>query len=1410
MGKGFYPHKHEIQKTISGYNCSMPVFLTATAGLTIIASMFFASSQIFSTQFLALRERIEDSLKIQVPVAAVLNSNPPVLFNEYETIAQKKPEQMQQLAVVQTLIAPVENFPPQTEPLYGAQIYTPENTYTTINSKDIEQRLLIQKNYFSKQIDRIYDRIKSNTQDVNDRVDLVTTTSSGISFATIALGGTGISAVPNYGELLMGDGSGGYTLIATSSLGISSGGSSQWTTNGSDIYYTTGSVGIGTTTVNRKLVVDNNTTSGTVATFQSYAAGSDVAIRVNNNSVSTGSLTETAVLNFTFNDLVGASITGGKTEDFMSSANRSGYLAFNTRKDNVMSEALRINTGGNIGIGTTTPSAKLSVEGETMSSYFTAASSTRTSTFAGSVGIQTTPSSYTSLGIDHSGIEDESSAIEVIRNVSQTADNSSFHFGIDSGVHWNLNGFNQTGDLRASYGGFAISGASGTATKVSNFHAYTTLTGGANITNAFGLFASLGNSGTGEITNLYGSLIQKNGTGKVDNFVGYQVQDTSATTSVKGFVGNVSSGTGKYNLYLGGTAQNYFAGNVGIGTTTPSTKFQVYSNPTRYVSLLDINSTVSSIFRVDDNSAANILTLENRDITATTNHGVDIEYRLSNNLTTTAINAGTIRLAKDQLWTSDTTTQDSYFAFSIATNGVVSEKLRIASDGNLGIGTTTPFAKFSINSLTTDTGGQPSFIIASSTTTGIDTHLFVSSTGRVGIGTTSPQRSLHVVGSGIISERASADPQLILRNSGYSTTGQDWNFRVITGDGSFVIRDGTGPTQDIFTMTVDANVGISTSTPYAKLSVAGGSVSTTTMALRPFLGQTANILDIYNPSGFLSTVITSSGNWGIGTTSPYAKLSVEGQLVSSFITTSNSTATSTIAGPLGVRRLLYPNGEILTDTTNFVIGSTASSTLFYPNNMPLATADGTLYYGDSNVLATKGAGIVSAKIYYPNNNVLVDAQALYYPSGTSVLTDITGQIYYHNSTVMSDANSRLYYGSGAELADELGNLNYGNGLLLADANGDIYDGHATDSYLFDVGNLYLRNRLISNSGAGGISIDDLGNVGIGEASPTYPLHVTAASLTDVARFVGTGGTQCTVVTGTGFSCTSDERFKTNIATINSSALQNVLKLRPVNFNWKYDPEGQTQVGFIAQELEEIFPELVRNDSSGYKSVAYAQLTPLLVKAIQEQNVSIEKLSLILDSGDPLPKIFVDRIIAAISQVSNLVVKTITADSVRTKELCVEDVCVTREQFLKMIRDSGARESTPQQDDQDEQDSTEQENQQDESDESQEQEQDGGEQNNSDEENTEENSNTPVDENVENSEEQPINDDDQVITDTPETTDTTTDEQADSQNQDGDSGGEVDSEDTSSAADESSQESSTEESSSGGAEGDSAGDSNVTE
>jgi len=107
---------------------------------------------------------------------------------------------------------------------------------------------------------------------------------------------------------------------------------------------------------------------------------------------------------------------------------------------------------------------------------------------------------------------------------------------------------------------------------------------------------------------------------------------------------------------------------------------------------------------------------------------------------------------------------------------------------------------------------------------------------------------------------------------------------------------------------------------------------------------------------------------------------------------------------------------------------------------------------------------------------------------------------------------------------------------------------------------------------------------------------------------------------------SDERFKKNIKPI-QNALDRVKAINGVTYEFKTD-EFQNrnfteadQVGFIAQNVEEVLPEVVTTDDKGYKAVDYSKITALLNEAIKEQQEQIENLTKQLELAHNENKVF---------------------------------------------------------------------------------------------------------------------------------------------------------------------------------------------
>lgn len=94
---------------------------------------------------------------------------------------------------------------------------------------------------------------------------------------------------------------------------------------------------------------------------------------------------------------------------------------------------------------------------------------------------------------------------------------------------------------------------------------------------------------------------------------------------------------------------------------------------------------------------------------------------------------------------------------------------------------------------------------------------------------------------------------------------------------------------------------------------------------------------------------------------------------------------------------------------------------------------------------------------------------------------------------------------------------------------------------------------------------------------------------------------------------SDTRFKKDLHAI-ENPLEKIAALDGLSYSYKteeFPQKGfspQRQIGFIAQAVQQIFPELVREDSEGYLAVNYAQMTPVLLEGIKTLHQKVEAQS----------------------------------------------------------------------------------------------------------------------------------------------------------------------------------------------------------
>lgn len=129
------------------------------------------------------------------------------------------------------------------------------------------------------------------------------------------------------------------------------------------------------------------------------------------------------------------------------------------------------------------------------------------------------------------------------------------------------------------------------------------------------------------------------------------------------------------------------------------------------------------------------------------------------------------------------------------------------------------------------------------------------------------------------------------------------------------------------------------------------------------------------------------------------------------------------------------------------------------------------------------------------------------------------------------------------------------------------------------------------------------------AATYYPLFATGTTAGTLTA-VKTSSSKLTFAPNTGtltatiVTASSDARLKENVTPL-TGALDKVLKLQGVNFN--RIGSDTKEIGVIAQQVEEVVPELVFTGEDGMKSVAYANTIALLIEAIKEQQATIEEL-----------------------------------------------------------------------------------------------------------------------------------------------------------------------------------------------------------
>jgi hypothetical protein len=174
-------------------------------------------------------------------------------------------------------------------------------------------------------------------------------------------------------------------------------------------------------------------------------------------------------------------------------------------------------------------------------------------------------------------------------------------------------------------------------------------------------------------------------------------------------------------------------------------------------------------------------------------------------------------------------------------------------------------------------------------------------------------------------------------------------------------------------------------------------------------------------------------------------------------------------------------------------------------------------------------------------------------------------------------------GSGTGYTISAGGSNLIGGVVLSSG---------TLSSLTNISNTASTSVTINSPSTGAATIPTLIILAPSGSTPGNAINVSNVGLTSNVFTVSSNGT----CTGVDFVATSDRRLKTDISTI-SNALDTVKAMRGVYFTRL----GKTQrtVGVIAQEVEEVLPEVVYTGDDEMKSVSYGNMVGLLIEAVKE-------------------------------------------------------------------------------------------------------------------------------------------------------------------------------------------------------------------